>query len=269
MGIKKQFWTLLFFATLSGCSIINSEESSENKRGPATTQEANAEGVGPSDPKVVDPAGEEKLQQVTEKTAEIPQIDGLSLVNLKPVLRFASADALETIFRRVFPKDSLRRSDLDTYFRSNPNHYFSLVERANLGSFNINAPVGTEVNVDELKSLTLSYTRAYRGFLADACNKLVDSELAVTDRSKNLLITTDGVPSVASLNGFAVRLFGYPHPKGAFPQVATYQKIIAESLASMTKAGFLPASTEYKSAYKSNFVLYCMAMSSDPELFTY
>ena len=218
----------------------------------------------------VDPKGEEKLLQVTKKIVTIEGEQTSVEVKLKPIVRFATPVALETIFKRVFPASGVR-STTNAYFVANPTQYFTPVEKALLGGFNINAPVGTEVNVDELKNLSLSYTRSVRGFLADACSQLVTAETKklTTTPMTSKLVRAAGVPTVANLNRFATLLFGYNHPSGTFPQVLTYRKIIADNLSELTTAGFAPTSVEYVEALKGNYILYCVAMCQDPDLYLY
>ncbi len=258
---------ILFSCSLAfaGCSGDKGGKQQASNDAVAKEQAENGDG------KDVDPHGEDKLLQVTKKTAILETNQGRAEVKLKPIIRFATPVALETIYKRVFPASGVRNTVDNVYFVANPTEYFSPLEKVSLGGFNINAPVGSEVNVSEVPNLSLSYTRSLRGFLADACTHLVtveNNKLATAPQTSKL-VRAAGVPTIENLNNFATALFGYKHPAGTFPQVMTYRTIITENLSELAKAGFAPSSPEYVAALKDNYVLYCIAMCQDPELYTY
>ncbi|MEN9809508.1 MAG: hypothetical protein RLZZ488_1075 [Pseudomonadota bacterium] len=188
------------------------------------------------------------------------QSDSTAMKRAAPEPVLLPPEALREVFKPVFGEQP----------RKNPALFFSAAESDDLGGYRIltanNPRAGsTQANPSMiwLRNLSADYVFTLRQFAADACEKLIDSELANAKNPDNKLVEGES-PSQVRINTFLTTLLGYQEKEKLHAGVDTYHAAFEK----MRTATPLPQNDADKAArLKSAYNHLCAALVTDVRVY--
>ncbi len=187
----------------------------------------------------------------------------LDLKSRGQVLHLLDATALRDVFTPIFGATA-RTPTAATFFATNPTEYFSPLEKQDLGTFSYAANESALQNYTSATTPSLIYLRTLRGFLLDACGRLVATEYGrlASQSAQNILIKSK-LPSEANISAFMSSVFGFERSSGFHPGAKEYEALFKK----LYDEGMQAANPVEASVIRDQYLLMCVAIGSDSRTF--